>query len=537
MSHKYQAIASFIPNSPDELAFNAGDILALTEFYDDGWANAINQSNFRSGLVSGNFIVPAGAQIDNPANPPLPFPRISSQSSRSSVPQTPIQAHVGVGTGSTFNFTNPISAIRTSNYNLNMTANRSLPGSLSNMADSSSDRSVPTEPVTNTVVMPPKFTQMSDSECKDFVVKRLEETIRLRSLRERAPNDIGTIKISVTGDSGIGKTRLIDSFLEMNQFASREPTISYLEMDPRLAIREIRGSTISADEERPNEERQNVCFVDTPGFGSYINALATIDPVIEYHDKEFQRTDQFFSRQNPSSKSIISFITSGTGGSNHVDLCLYGILHRLKPVDIEFMRRLSSVVTIVPVIMKCDAMRKNELFQLKTQILSELGRAGIRVFGFGLEMWELLVLARNQLPGAVPFAISNYAIMNEDPGPLSELETLQKLLLFQSLPEIRYWTAETFVKWRTVLIEKEEAERKLLIENQRAQEEKRLLFEAKRENEILRAKAALEEKAREEEERRRQEDEFRRLQEEARARLEAKQKGNEGLAKWFKTRH
>jgi septin family protein len=169
------------------------------------------------------------------------------------------------------------------------------------------------------------------------------------------------------------------------------------------AIKEIKASTLTPEQTNPGEDQYNVTFVDTPGYGASVDSLQIIKPVIEYHHSQFQKTNQFFNREvHP--QTLIRFLKAGTGAHTHVDVCLYGILHRITLVDVEYMRRLSLLCNVVPVILKCDTLRADEVFKLKQNILTELLNSKIPIYGFGLSVSELLELAKNKVSGAAPFA-------------------------------------------------------------------------------------------------------------------------------------
>ncbi|KAJ3087163.1 eukaryotic translation initiation factor 3 subunit E, partial [Phlyctochytrium bullatum] len=134
----------------------------------------------------------------------------------------------------------------------------------------------------------------------------------------------------------------------------------------------------------------------------------------------------------------------------HVDVVLYGILHRLTPIDLEYIRRLERVVTVVPVILKSDSLTSAEVFKLKREVLERLGAAGVRIHGFGLSHEECVSLARGEVWGAVPFAISS---PNEIPGgevtggretSRNEFEDLKTTILYHHINDIRTLTAEKF---------------------------------------------------------------------------------------------
>lgn len=56
---------------------------------------------------------------------------------------------------------------------------------------------------------------------------------------------------------------------------------------------------------------------------------------------------------------------------SRVHCCLYFIApsgHGLKPLDVEFMQRLSDKVNIIPIIAKADTMTPEECAQFKKQV-------------------------------------------------------------------------------------------------------------------------------------------------------------------------
>ena len=68
---------------------------------------------------------------------------------------------------------------------------------------------------------------------------------------------------------------------------------------------------------------------------------------------------------------------------NRVHACLYFIEptgHALKPVDIEFMRRLHTRVNLIPVIAKADTMTDDEVAQFKKRILADIAHHNIKIF-------------------------------------------------------------------------------------------------------------------------------------------------------------
>lgn len=221
-----------------------------------------------------------------------------------------------------------------------------------------------------------------------------------------------------------------------------------------IPILQTLASTIPASHLHVGEDKLNLSFVEPPGFGSHTDAMRIIRPAVEYNLLQFQKTDRVFAKprdQPIPSDTIVKFLNAGTGAHTHVDVCLYAILHRLKAVDLEYMRQLASTVVIVPIIIKSDTLSKAEVFALKVSILEELWREGIEVYGFGLSHQELLQVAQAQVPGSVPFAISNLKPHADD--VVNEFDVLKENIFYHYLGELRQKTSEKFINWRAANVQ------------------------------------------------------------------------------------
>lgn len=72
------------------------------------------------------------------------------------------------------------------------------------------------------------------------------------------------------------------------------------------------------------------------------------------------------------------------GGGPQVDVVLYLFSDRVRPVDIDYLSRLSHLTNVVPLIAHADTLSENELKNLKAQIWSELKIANIRLANLNL---------------------------------------------------------------------------------------------------------------------------------------------------------
>ncbi|KAI9314372.1 Septin-domain-containing protein [Zopfochytrium polystomum] len=288
---------------------------------------------------------------------------------------------------------------------------------------------------------------MSEREKQEYAKARLRSINAGREGREKVASNIGALKILVGGDSGIGKTSLIEAFFSSTEVVDKDPIPP---VDGIPTIKELRASTILPSELHTGEEPFNLTFVDTPGFGSFLDANMIIKPIVDYHVTQFRQTDKIFAKKT-AIPNLVKFLNSGTGCHSHTDVCLYGILHRLKPVDLEFMRQLSSYVSIVPVLLKGDTVRPRDAFALKVSILEELVKNKIPVYGFGMSMEELIDLAKSETPGGIPFVVASTkaAPPGSLAGAVNEFEVLKRAVFFSHIDDLREISAERFVSWRS----------------------------------------------------------------------------------------
>ncbi|WVQ93100.1 hypothetical protein IAU59_000164 [Kwoniella sp. CBS 9459] len=170
----------------------------------------------------------------------------------------------------------------------------------------------------------------------------------------------------VVGESGLGKSTLINTLFETRLYQPKHiPTPG-----------EDRGKTvqiesISADIEE-NGVRLKLTVVDTPGFGDFVNNDECWKPIVDNIEARF---DAYLEQENRVNRLKLT--------DNRVHACIYFIQptgHSLKPIDIEFMRRLHTKVNLIPVIAKSDTMTDDEIVVFKQRILADIAHHGIRIF-------------------------------------------------------------------------------------------------------------------------------------------------------------
>ncbi|CAZ86582.1 unnamed protein product [Tuber melanosporum] len=250
---------------------------------------------------------------------------------------------------------------------------------------------------------------------------------------------IAKLKVLIAGDSGIGKTSLIKSIVQVCEDIVHVDPISsnscqtgaragssYYAINSRSNgdstkdITEVYASTrpyphwwSELDDSRLLRKRRskpgiddqvierNLCFVDTPGYGVGTSFLECVEPVVRYVEGQLERTRAIVGGNSGDLLPLLS-----GDGTPQVDIVFYAILHRVKPVDIEFIRRLSPFTSVLPILAKADTLTPQKVQNLKLSILNDLRGAGVRPFLFGKTFPDVSRSMSENMPCA-PFAISS----------------------------------------------------------------------------------------------------------------------------------
>ncbi|KAG8565572.1 hypothetical protein GDO81_012907 [Engystomops pustulosus] len=169
----------------------------------------------------------------------------------------------------------------------------------------------------------------------------------LEQMRKKAMKQGFELNIMVVGQSGLGKSTLINTLFKSKvSRKSVQPTAE--ERIPKTI--EIKSITHDVEEKGV---RMKLTVIDTPGFGDHINNENCWLPIMKFINDQYEKYLQ--EELNINRKKRIP--------DSRVHCCIYFIPatgHSLRPLDIEFMRRLSKVVNIVPVIAKADTLTLEE---------------------------------------------------------------------------------------------------------------------------------------------------------------------------------
>lgn len=196
--------------------------------------------------------------------------------------------------------------------------------------------------------------------------------------------------LMVVGESGLGKSTLINSLFLTDLYSGEYP-------GPSNRIQK----TVKVDKThvalKENGVQLRLTVVDTPGFGDAVDNSNCWQPVIDFIDSKYE---EYLGNES----KVVRTPTADT----RVHCCLYFIAptgHGLKPLDVEFMRRLHDKVNIIPLIAKADTQTPDECREFKKTILNEIAQHKIKIYEFPECDDEEENKIQKKLRDRVPFAV------------------------------------------------------------------------------------------------------------------------------------
>jgi cell division control protein 12 len=165
--------------------------------------------------------------------------------------------------------------------------------------------------------------------------------------------------IMVAGDSGLGKTSFIQTFmyLKFNFFEKFEDRLGLVPTTTEIAhtrARRIKG-----------KYEFIIDMIDTPGYGSFRDV------------KNWAKHITGFMLEQ-----IVKHSENQNQNDGRVHCCLYFIDFILKQNDIYALKELSKYTVIIPIIGKADICTLEEIRKYKKTVMEQINSAGIRVFQY-----------------------------------------------------------------------------------------------------------------------------------------------------------
>lgn len=190
----------------------------------------------------------------------------------------------------------------------------------------------------------------------------------IEQMRKKTMKTGFDFNIMVVGNSGLGKSTLVNTLFK-SQISRRSGGWARDENKIPKTV-EIKSVAHYIEE---GGVKMKLTVIDTPGFGDLINNDNCWDPISKYINEQYEK---FLKEEvNITRKKRIP--------DTRVHCCLYFISptgHSLRQLDIEFMKRLSHSVNIIPIIAKADTMTIDERQDFKQRVRKELEMGGIEFY-------------------------------------------------------------------------------------------------------------------------------------------------------------
>jgi len=195
--------------------------------------------------------------------------------------------------------------------------------------------------------------------------------------------------LMICGSKGSGKSAFFNSLINKHVVK----TAGSQEIDIYLLNLETENGT------------QKITFIDTPGFGDSMNDEPIHEMIVEYIKEQFDLhiEEETKIRRNAKFEDTrvhcMIYLIPATG-------------HGLRQRDVAFLRKVSEIVNVIPVINKAEGMSNIELAEMKRLVNDQLRYYGIRVFDFENEFVDHSESDDMPLNDLVPFS----SILPENTG-------------------------------------------------------------------------------------------------------------------------
>ncbi|XP_034450398.1 uncharacterized protein sept12 isoform X1 [Hippoglossus hippoglossus] len=199
--------------------------------------------------------------------------------------------------------------------------------------------------------------------------------------------------IMVVGQSGLGKSTLVNTLFK-SKVSRKSCMTNYAEEISKTV--ELHSVSHVIEEKGV---KMKLTVIDTPGFGDQINNENCWEPIVKYVNEQYEK--YLREELHVNRKARIP--------DTRVHCCIYFLPatgHRLRPIDVEFMKRLGKIVSIVPVIAKADTLTIEERQEFKERIRQDLVANGIQVYPqkeYDEDLEEHII--NDRIRESIPFAV------------------------------------------------------------------------------------------------------------------------------------
>lgn len=200
--------------------------------------------------------------------------------------------------------------------------------------------------------------------------------------------------IMVVGKSGLGKTTLV------NTLFSAKLADSLGRRDAEEPFEQTTEIKVHSHVLSENNVRLNINIIDTPGFGDQINNEKCWELLVKYiKEQHSQFLRKELSAQRPKHipdtrvHCILYFISPNTG-------------KKLKPLDVQALKKLTEIANVVPVIAKSDSLTLSERATLKRSLQNDFVRHKLNIYPYDSEdLFDDEKQLNEDIKSLIPFAV------------------------------------------------------------------------------------------------------------------------------------
>lgn len=274
-----------------------------------------------------------------------------------------------------------------------------------------------------TVLTGPKRATVKDIKLKEGLLKQHEKRLLVRGRR---------LNVMCVGESGVGKTTLISNIFQVPlQRTNFGPTARIKDNVLKLDVEGIPFT---------------LTFIDTPGYGDEMDLRSSFGRITRSIDRRFARS---FAAERPLHRRDMTDRRDDLG----VDAVLYFIApHRLKGIDLEFLKTIQGRASIIPILAKADTMTPNELADFRRLVIKRLDAAGIVYF-----RGPYAVISKTQSTNSTSDTTSLYletgrqypwGTAESENERFSDLPALRRCLLLDGLDSLKASTEDYYENYR-----------------------------------------------------------------------------------------
>ncbi|OVF07339.1 putative septin [Clavispora lusitaniae] len=205
--------------------------------------------------------------------------------------------------------------------------------------------------------------------------------------------------IMIVGESGSGRSTLINSLCGGNSIV---PTSSTATQDPYTRKLTLRHENVELEDNEGHKISLNI--IDTPNFANGLDCDDDFRVVVDFirHQYDEVLLEESRVKRNPRFKDgrihVLMYMINATG-------------HGLSEIDVKFLKHISGLVNVIPIIAKADALTPEEMKLNKELILEDLNNYGINYYKFNEYEYEQdyiddeIVAYNKYLNSLIPFAV------------------------------------------------------------------------------------------------------------------------------------